>query len=132
MARRLVFAALLAFPLAAHAASPFDGTYRGSQEALRANGAGACANMARDDVVIRIVDGRFSRKWGSNTSGGGDTIELQVKPDGSFSGSVAALAQQSSRHGTREYTMSGRITGNLLEAELGSNLCAVRMRLERR
>ena len=132
MARRLVLAALLGLPLAAHAASPFDGTYRGSQEALRANSAGACAKMARDDVVIRIVDGRFSRKWGSNTSGGGDTIELQVKPDGSFSGSVAALAQQSSRHGTREYTMSGRITGNVLEAELGSNLCAVRMRLEKR
>ena len=39
MPRGPVLAAVLAVWLAAHAASPFDGTCRGSQEALRANGA---------------------------------------------------------------------------------------------
>lgn len=124
---------LLAAPGASPAwgASPFDGTYRGAQETLRANGSGACAKMDRKDVVIRIVDGRFTRSWGTNTSGGGDSIELQIKPDGSFSGSVAALSQHSSRHGTRDYSMSGKITDGVLDAEIGSNLCAVRMKLRK-
>lgn len=116
---------------AALAASPFDGTYRGAQETIRANSAGACAKMDRNDVVVRIVDGKFSRRWGANTDGGGDLIEVQIKPDGSFSGSVAALAARSSRHGTRDYSMSGKIVDGVLDAELGSNLCAVRMRLRK-
>lgn len=114
----------------AHAAGNFDGTYRGSQTTLRTNNSSSCANLTRDNVVIRVVDNGFTRNWGASRSGG-DKITVKIAPDGNFKGEVTALSDRGSRHGTRSFEMHGRIAGGVLEAELGSNLCAVRMTLHK-
>lgn len=111
------------------AAGAFDGTYRGSQVTIRTNNSATCAKMDRDDVVIRIVDNKFSRSWG--VSRGGDRIDLEVAPDGTFKGFAAAHSDASTRRGARAFEMSGRIVNGVLEAEIGSNLCAVKMTLRK-
>lgn len=125
---RLALLLLLA-PFPALAAGSFDGTYRGSQVTLRTNNSSACAHMDRDNVVIRIENNRFSRSWGVHN--GGDKVEVAVAADGSFKGETAALSDRTSRRGTRSFTMQGRISGGVLEAEFGSNLCAVKMTLRK-
>jgi hypothetical protein len=42
------------------AASPFTGVYRGTQMTLLGN----CPKINRDNYVLRIEDGQFTRNWG--------------------------------------------------------------------
>lgn len=125
----LLAALLLATPIAAHAAGPFDGTYRGSQTTIRTNNSTTCAHMDRSNVVIHVRDNAFSRKWGSGKYGG-DEIAVTVGADGSFSNRVVSSVQQG-RGRSQSYYMKGRIAGGVLDAEIGSDLCAVRMTLHK-
>jgi hypothetical protein len=132
MSRSLLITGLcFAFvPLGAQAAGSFDGTYRGSQTTLRSNNSPSCANMDRDNVVLRITNNHFSRAWGRNNNGG-DTVEVDVAPDGTFKGTVTALSNRTNRYGVRSYDINGRIAGAELTAEFGSNICAVKMTLHK-
>ncbi len=121
---------LLATPAASWAAGNFDGIYRGSQTTIRTNNSATCAKLTRDDVTIRVVDNGFTRSWGASKNGG-DKITLKIAPDGSFKGEAAAMSDTNSRQGTRVFEMHGRIAGGVLEAEIGSNLCAVKMTLRK-
>jgi hypothetical protein len=130
MPRAPVFAALcLLAPLAAHAAGPFDGTYRGSQTTIRTNNSASCAHMDRDNVVVTVTDSSFSRTWGAGKNGG-EKITARIAADGSFTGEAIASVRVT-RNAMHQYKMSGRIAGGVLEGEIGSNLCAVRMTLRK-
>lgn len=63
-------------------------------------------------VVIR--DGHFTRSWGNGK------MEVTVAPDGSFHGEGAV---QNSRR-AHFATITGKITGGDLEADIGTNYCA--------
>jgi hypothetical protein len=112
------------------AAGSFDGTYRGPQKTIRSNNSAGCSNLDHD-VVIRIVDNHFTRSWGVQANGS-DTIQVDVGADGSFKGSTASLSDKRARGGaTRAFEISGQIKGGVLQAELGSSLCAVSLTLKK-
>jgi hypothetical protein len=116
-------------PLAAHAAGSFDGTYRGSQTTIRTNNSASCAHMDRDDVVVTVTGNSFSRNWGAGKNGG-EKIIARIAADGSFTGETIASTSVT-RNAMHQYQMHGRIAGGVLEGEIGSNLCAVRMTLRK-
>ena len=116
--------AMLALAAPAIAAGPFDGTYTGPQIATLTNNSATCQNMDRD-VSITVRDSKIARKWGPNQQ---DTIEAEVKPDGTFFGSTSATG----RGRTREYIMRGKISGGRLEGEIGSSMCGVKMSLTKK
>ena len=116
---------------AALSAGAFDGTYRGAQKTIRSNNAPGCTNMDRANVVVRIADNRFTRSWGVHSDGKGDELDVVVAPDGSFKAQTASMSDRSTRHGVRAFEISGKIVGGMLEADLGSNLCAVHLSLKK-
>jgi len=117
---------VLGFP--ALAAGPYDGVWRGQQQTVRKNSHAVCESLDHA-VTLRIVDSRFSRRWGPGLR---DTIHAEVKPDGTLFGSTSATADlDKARRTTREYVISGRISNGVLEAEIGSSLCGARWTLKR-
>lgn len=106
---------------AAGAAGPFDGTYRGNQRAIRGNESPDCAGTSRDNVVVVIRDGHFTRSWGNGK------MEVTVAPDGSFHGEGAV---QNSRR-AHFASINGKITGGDLEADIGTNYCAGHLSLKK-
>ncbi len=116
----------LAAPTATWAAGNFDGIYRGDQTLIRNDNAPECAKAAQP-VVVHVVDNSFARAWG-----GGRfrvNITLHIAPDGSFAGQASPTNVSGRFSGPVD--VHGRITGDTLEAELGSRTCAVKMTLRK-
>ena len=113
----LAGAALL--PVApAGAAGQFDGTYRGKQIAVLTNNSADCANLNRD-TAISVRDNHFDRRWGEGQ------LSVDVAPDGTFDQKVVT----SDRRRLRDIAIKGKITGNSLEADIGTDLCAAHLSL---
>jgi hypothetical protein len=115
--------ALAAAP--AGAAGPFDGTYTGPQTTTLTNNTANCQNMDRD-VSITVRDSKIVKIWGPRR----DTVEAEVKADGTFFGSTSATVVGQGR--TREYILRGKISGGKLEGEIGSSQCGVKMSLTKK
>jgi hypothetical protein len=106
----------------AWSASPFDGTYVGTQRETLNNNSGQCANINRDNARLAVKDGVISYRWAV-------PIETTVGSDGSFS--VDQQGQQVGRGGTNQLSFKGKITGGQLEAEVGSARCAAHLSLKK-
>jgi hypothetical protein len=82
----------------------------------------------REAATVRIVDNHFTRTWGNPKQ----AIDVEVKPDGKVHGVTAANpGAVSGRRTAREFVVEGKITGGVLEAEIGSSLCAAKMTLKK-
>jgi hypothetical protein len=117
----ITLAAGLAFLLpdnGALAGSPgYDGVYKG-QVTLTRGEAGFCGRSPIG-VTKQVVNGQFSLVYDQSHNIG---INLEVQPDGSFSGSqqyVPVGARQQSR-----ISASGHIAGNVLDAHIEGDACA--------
>lgn len=103
---KVIGAGLLVCGLAsgAHAASPFDGVYHGSNTS---NGNGNYRCDPGREFTIRVVDGKF------NYGGGGESerVSVPVAADGSFS------AQAGQRY------LSGKIQGSSMTATTSGSRC---------
>jgi hypothetical protein len=100
----------------AYAASPgYDGAYHGDVTLTR--GAESLCGKSSYPVTYTVVNGQFSIVYDNVHHVG---VNLQVQPDGSFSGSqqYQAGAQQS------QVKASGRISGNVLDAQVEGVACA--------
>ena len=108
----LVCAAMMGVAIAASAG--YDGVYRGDSTVTR--GDESICGKARP-VSYTVVNGQFSIVYDAAHHVG---VNIQVPPDGSFSGSQAYLV------GSRQAQVkaSGRISGNVLEAQAEGQACA--------
>ena len=70
-------------------------------------------------VSYTVVNGQFSIVYDAAHHVG---VNIQVQPDGSFSGSQAYLVGSGSRQALVK--ASGRISGNVLEAQAEGQACA--------
>jgi len=113
----LVCAAMMGVAVAASAG--YDGVYRGNSTVTR--GDESICGKARP-VSYTVVNGQFSIVYDAAHHVG---VNIQVQPDGSFSGSQAYLV------GSRQAQVkaSGRISGNVLEAQAEGHACARSYRL---
>jgi len=113
----LAGAALL--PVApAGAAGQFDGTYKGKQTTVLTNNSADCAHLDHD-TTISVRENHFNRTWGQGQ------LSVDVAPDGTFAQKVVT----SDSRRLRDIAIKGRITGNSLEADIGTNLCAAHLSL---
>jgi hypothetical protein len=118
MRQAIVAVGVACVPLAgvavAASAAGFDGTYRGDSTVTR--GDESICGKARP-VSYTVVNGQFSIVYDAAHHVG---VNIQVQPDGSFSGSQAYLV------GSRQAQVkaSGRISGNVLEAQAEGQACA--------
>jgi hypothetical protein len=120
--RSLAFAVTVGLGVtAAAAAGPFDGTYRGNQTTLRTNSSPDCASTNRTGVAIVIRDSHFNRRWGNGE------MSVNVAPDGTFH---AEAPVQNSRN-AHFASITGKITGGNLEADIGTNFCASHLSLKK-
>jgi hypothetical protein len=110
----LVAASLAGFAGAALAAG-YDGTYRGDVSLIR-GGESICGKSAYQ-VTYTVVNGQFSIVYDNVHHVG---VNLQVQPDGSFSGSQPYQAGKQSAM----VKASGRISGNVLDAQVEGEACA--------
>lgn len=106
----------------AMAASPFDGTYVGTQREARNNNSGLCINLNRDDARIRVSDSKFTYKWGQ-------PFEVIVDAAGAVNGAGESL--QSTRTSSNVAIFKGQITGGALEADVGTRACGVHLSLKK-
>jgi hypothetical protein len=120
----LHFAAPLAVILAlagmASAAGPFDGTYRGSETMVRGNNTALCT--AHNDLVIVVRNNHFRRRWVEAD------LNVDVAGDGTFNSSTM---YDLGRHRQGTVTITGKIVGASLEADIGSDRCAFHMSLKK-
>lgn len=95
----------------------FDGTYAGRQQVTRTDNDSSCANLDRPIRMV-IADRTIKVRWGSVN------IEAKINADGSFSANKigAFLLLQS---------FNGRITGDLLEADVSNSHCALHLSLKK-
>ncbi len=123
----LALAALLLSPHPAPAASPHDGTWKGTYRTIRNDNSGACDKLDNDRVSITVADGKFTRRWGGNP------IEVTVAADGAVSGSGNNRLAKRSDGGDNNRSISfiGRITNGVMEGEYGHARCAVRFNLRK-
>ena len=106
------------------AAQTFDGVYRGSERTTLTNHSGTCARIDSDNVMIRVQNNQFTRRWGLAD------LQVTVAADGSFD------ARQSVGEGRatgtpRVVELKGRITGGNLEADIGSTYCGAHLSLKK-
>jgi len=113
-------AVLLALAGMASAAGPFDGTYRGSETMVRGNNTTLCA--AHNDLVIVVRNSHFRRRWVEAD------LKVDVAGDGTFSGSTMYDVGHNRR---ATVTITGKIVGASLEADIGSDRCAFHMSLKK-
>jgi hypothetical protein len=111
----------LTAPGLATAASPFDGTYVGTQRETLSNNTAQCVDLNKD-TRLRVTDGVISYRWVV-------PIETTVGNDGSFS--VNQQGQQVGRGGSNQISLKGKITGGQLEADVGSSHCAAHLSLKK-
>ena len=120
----LHFAVPLAVTLAlagtAGAAGPFDGTYKGNQTVLRNNNYQGCSD--RTDIALIIRDNHFTRQWV------GYVINVDVANDGTFSGKAS---YEAGRNRQATVSITGKIAGAGLEADIGSDRCQLHLSLKK-
>jgi len=116
-------AVTLALTGVAGAAGPFDGTYRGGETMVRGNNSTFCT--ANNDMVIVVRNNHFTRRWGP---GGQANLSVDVAGDGTFNGSTT---YDVGRHSMGTVTITGKIAGTSLEADVGSARCAFHMSLRK-
>lgn len=123
----LALLAALAVPHPAPAASPHDGTYKGTYRTIRNDNSGACDKLDSDRVSITVTDGKFTRRWAGNT------IEVTVAADGAVSGSGNNRLAKRPDGGDNNRAISfiGRIANGVMEGEYGHARCAVRFNLRK-
>jgi hypothetical protein len=114
-AQSVTVATALLLAHATLAAGSFDGTYRGQAQLSR----GVSPECGRDTVplTVAVTNGQFTLVWDPQRH---ITVNVQVQPDGSFSGS---RLYQIARHPT-ELKASGHIAGNVLDAEIEGQFCS--------
>jgi hypothetical protein len=119
--------AALALPHPAPAASPHDGTYKGTYRTIRNDNSGACDKLDSDRVSITVTDGKFTRRWAGNP------IEVTVAADGAVSGSGNNRLAKRPDGGDNNRAISfiGRIANGVMEGEYGHARCAVRFNLRK-
>jgi hypothetical protein len=110
----LISASLAGFAGAAHAAG-YDGTYRGDVTLTRGDES-LCGKSAYQ-TAYTVVNGQFAIVYDNVHHVG---VNLQVQPDGSFSGSQQYQAGKQSSL----VKASGHITGNVLDAQVEGHACA--------
>ena len=93
----------------------FDGTYRGT--VTRTRGDDSICGKASYQTSYTVVNGQFNIVY-DNTHHVG--VNLDIKPDGSFSESQ----QYTVGHQLSMVKASGRIAGNVLEAQIEGAACA--------
>lgn len=123
----LALLAALALPHPAPAASPHDGTYKGTYRTIRNDNSGACDKLDSDRVSITVIDGKFARRWAGNP------IEVTVAADGAVSGSGNNRLAKRPDGGDNNRAISfiGRIANGVMEGEYGHARCAVRFNLRK-
>ncbi|MBS0560588.1 MAG: hypothetical protein JSR21_11090 [Proteobacteria bacterium] len=109
-----------ALPLTALGAGAFDGTYRGSQRTIQTNNSADCSRMDRDNTTISITDNHFTRRWGEAE------LSVDVGADGSFEQKALMRGKQ-----LRTAVIKGKVTGGMLEADIGTPLCSVHLSLKK-
>ena len=105
------------------AASPFDGTYVGTQRETLNDNSGKCMNINRDHAQLVVQDGVVRYKWAV-------PIETTIGSDGSFS--IYQQGQQEGKGGSNQISLKGRISDGKLEADVGSNYCAAHLSLTKK
>ena len=105
--------------IAVAASAGFDGVYRGDSTVTRGDES-ICGKAL--PVSYTVVNGQFSIVYDAAHHVG---VNIQVQPDGSFSGSQTYFV------GPRQAQVkaSGRISGNVLEAQAEGKACARSYRL---
>jgi len=102
----------------AGAAGQFDGTYKGKQTTVLTNNTAECAHLDHD-TTVSVQDNHFNRTWGQGQ------MSVDVAPDGTFAQKVVT----SDSRRLRNIAIKGKITGNSLEADIGTDLCAAHLSL---
>jgi hypothetical protein len=100
----------------ATAASPFDGVYHGTQRTIRGATYTDCQHIDSNNIVLQIQNGQFTRQWGSAN------LAVTVAPNGSFD--ATGMMTTGGRQAVRAAELKGQITGNKLEADIGTPYCA--------
>jgi len=103
------------------AAGSFDGTYRGTQKTIRTNNSSDCTRIDQDHMSLTVQDNHFIRHWGVVT------FDVTIAADGTFTSNEVTGAQRK----LRAAQMTGKITGNNLEADIGTDLCAGHLSLKK-
>ena len=116
----LYFVVILALAGTALAAGPFDGTYRGSQTVLLNNNYQGCS--ARTDIVLVIRNNHFTRQWAGNV------IDVDVAGDGTIN---KTASYEAGRNRQATLTVTGKIAGASLEADIGSDRCRMHLSLRK-
>jgi hypothetical protein len=125
--RHRALALILAGACVATAAAPaiaagsFDGTYRGTQRTIRSNNSSDCTRIDQENIALTVQDNHFIRHWGVIT------FDVTIAPDGTFTSNEVTGAQRK----LRSAQMTGKIAGNSLEADIGTDLCAGHMSLKK-
>ena len=121
----LHFAVPLAVTLAlagtAGAAGQFDGTYRGSQTVRLNNNYQGCSDS--NDAVLIVRNNHFTRRWA-----GDSVINVDVANDGTFNGQASFIA---GRNRQATVSITGKIAGGGLEADMGSDRCQLHLSLKK-
>ncbi len=115
----LLLLAAPAMPGPAGAASPFDGRYVGPMKATKNDNSGYCKSADHDNSVLIIKDGVVKYTWGV-------ALEAKIAADGSFADDKPGVAI---RGASPTISISGKITGPRLEADVGSSRCAAHLSL---
>ena len=112
---------ILALVGTAGAAGSFDGTYRGSVTVVLNNNYQGCS--ASPDSVLVIRNNHFTRQWAGQA-----VFDVDVAGDGTFNKTASYTAGRN-RQGT--VTITGKIAGASLEADIGSDRCRLHMSLKK-
>jgi hypothetical protein len=96
--------------------SGYDGTYHGDVSLTR--GDEATCGKSSYQVTYTVVNGQFSMVYDPAHHVG---VNLVVEADGSFS--ATQIYQATSGHSTTQLKASGRIAGNVLEADIEGHSC---------
>ncbi len=109
----------------ARAASPFDGTYVGTQRETANNHSGYCDNLNRDDIRRQVKDGVITTVWSKAT------LRAPIASDGSFA--VTEEGMQFGKGGGQPnpITFKGTIRDGKLEADVGGSRCAAHWSLRK-
>jgi hypothetical protein len=103
--------------VAAGPGNGYDGLYRGA--AVLDRGGESVCGRASYPMSVSVVNGQFNVVWDPSHHVG---VNLQVQPDGSFSGSqMYAVGPHSTQ---TQLKASGKISGNALDAHIEGGYCS--------
>ena len=114
-------ACLLIAPIAARADAAFDGTYIGPQHVLLTNNTAGCNQSERPDLRLAVKDNHLRYAWAGNP------VLVPIRADGSFKYDTDFQYRDHPVH----LSMTGRISGGVLEADAGSAGCRLHMMLKK-